>query len=112
MRIQRHVYLILVATFAGAAVGFFGLGFLILASLTPRLPPWAQFLVLAASSALGYYLPQWIISRWLPARCPQCGGSSYPAMTGRGQIRYTCHDCGQCVDTGIIVGGGDADGPA
>ena len=109
MLIENHIYLVLAASFFGAAVGFFGLGFFFLIVFAPRLPNWGQFVVLYSGGTLGYYLPRWIIQRWIPAHCPNCSGPSRPTTGSDGRIRYVCSQCGESVDTGVTEGPGDAD---
>jgi hypothetical protein len=109
MRIKNHVYLVLAASFLGAAAGFFGLGFLLLFVFAPDLPNWGQFAVLGSGGTLGYYVPRWIIQRWIPAHCKHCSGPSRPTTSSDGRIRYVCSHCGDSVDTGVTEGRGEAE---
>jgi hypothetical protein len=41
--------------------------------------------------------PRIAFRRFIPARCPQCGGAAYLRVTS--PVRYICQNCGHCAAT-------------
>ena len=98
MPIRLHLLLMILAQIAG-----FVLGIWILLALFPP----GENLLLAAvlvllGGAAGYLLPHYIFRRWIPARCPECGGKAQ--CTGGRPLQYVCQDCGHVKETRVFQG--------
>jgi hypothetical protein len=84
---------------------FCWLGFPLAVGLT--FMPWLRthlsnidaIVIVVASAFVGVTVPAFLLNRYLPARCPSCGGQAYYKSSA--PPRYHCRDCGQDVIASI-----------
>jgi len=104
--IKWHLRAYQISSFLGIALGFFGLGFLIVVYFE-NLPGWVQFAVMSASLIVVYFVVHLIFTRVLGAVCPQCGKAIFFRVDRRNEIVYRCQSCSFVHRTGVYEEGED-----
>jgi predicted RNA-binding Zn-ribbon protein involved in translation (DUF1610 family) len=89
-------------------VGFFALPMVVAALFLSAKPSGGGWILLIApvffgAAIVGMRLPGALISRYVVAACPACGGRAYadggPLRQDDRPVRYTCRDCGRVTHT-------------
>jgi ribosomal protein L37E len=97
MRIGFHLTLMILAQFAGFALGALA-GFALLPADFRSAAAPLDFVLVVGGAVAGTLAAGWAVGR-VAARCPRCGGRAFPR--GSRPITYHCAACGHAHETRV-----------
>jgi hypothetical protein len=104
------IWLHVVISMTSVIIGFVGaltLGVVVLHRLRLSGQSLVGFAMFALPVFAAVLVPMYVMYKWVPARCCQCGGRCWaPSPKRNDTLKYICEHCGNVVDTRMRGGPG------